>query len=81
MIVGLDEMSETKKREHSLFERLMWLPLFTAPVSKTFPKIILLTLACGGAAAAIVGKSAIVKGALIGWIVGCWLVSLTYKET
>lgn len=74
-------MGENRKKGYSLLERLIWLPLLTAPVSKTFPKVLLLTMICAGGAAMIVGKSAIVKGALIGWIVGCWLVSLTYKET
>lgn len=64
----------------SLLERLMWLPLLTAPISKTGPKVLVVTLVCAGLTGVLGGKQAIGKGVLVGWILGCWFASLTYKQ-
>jgi hypothetical protein len=74
-------MGETKRQGYSLIGRLMWLPLLTAPVSKTFPKVLAITAICTVVAVLLGGRPAILKGILIGWIIGCWIASLTYRET
>jgi hypothetical protein len=74
-----EDMKETRRTGYSLFGRLMWLPLLTAPISKTAPKVLFVTLLLAAVATVVGGKAAAVKGTLIGWIIGCWIVSLTYK--
>jgi hypothetical protein len=74
-------MDETKRESYSLLGRLMWLPLLTAPVSKTFPKVLAITAICTALSVLLGGRPAILKGILIGWIIGCWIASLTYRGT
>ncbi len=74
-------MGETKKQHYSLFGPLMWLPLLTAPIRKTFLKVFAITAICTTLSMALGGRPTILRGILIGWVIGCWIVSLTYRET
>ena len=63
---------------YSVFARVLWLPLFSAPFTYTAPRILLPAALIGTLAGVIAGIDAGLKVAAIDWIFACWLVSFTY---
>jgi hypothetical protein len=73
-------MMEKDRQRYSFLARLMWIPLFQAPIAYAAPKVLGLAALLGIPTSFLVGKKGGITAALIGYLLGCWLVSFGYKQ-
>jgi hypothetical protein len=66
---------------YSTCGRLLWLPLFSAPLAYTAPRILLPASIFGIFVGVLGGKEAGVKAAIAVWILASWIVSFTYGRS
>ena len=60
---------------------MLWLPLFSAPITYTATRILLPAAFVGLVVVTLAGKDIGAKAAIVAWIFSCWIASFTHGRS